>query len=430
MRGPQALLILQEMFKTIKELIVTGTGKDTSIVFTATIINAVIGGLFFIIVPRFLGPSNYGLFAVVVSTGVLVSNIAHFGIDTGILRFANHIDQIKSNKILKLAFQTYLVIGVLTFIIGFFLSPLIAKIIGNASLAPLLKIAFLGTILTLFTDYFIVYLQTKREFAKASFVNISSNLARLILLAIAMYFLTVGLYFVTLLFFLIPVVSILVGKIFVPLDFLKTQGQEKEFKKFFTFNFWIFATLVISTIPFDNYFLVNLAGPVSTGIYAAPYKIVSISDQFAGNFSRVLASRFASFKNYSEAQIYAVKTLPIIVSFFLIFSLGGFISAPIFNILFGSQYAPSVTVFRILSLGFAFYFANTTAVSLIIYFFSQSKITFFITLINKSLWAVFSFILISKYQETGAAVAFLISAVISFVLFNLYAIYKLRIART
>jgi len=76
------------MIQYFKNLLLSDTGKDTGIVLAGTLINVIVGGLFFILAPRILGPADYGLFATVVATGLMAAAIANFGIDTGILRFA------------------------------------------------------------------------------------------------------------------------------------------------------------------------------------------------------------------------------------------------------------------------------------------------------------------------------------------------------
>src|SRR3989304_6633383 len=105
------------MFSLIKNLILTDTGKDTVIVSIGTFINIVAGGLFFIIAPRILGPEDYGLFSTVVATGLMAASIANFGIDTGILKFAKG-NREQFNKILSLAFKSYIILGVSVALIG------------------------------------------------------------------------------------------------------------------------------------------------------------------------------------------------------------------------------------------------------------------------------------------------------------------------
>src|SRR3990167_9590619 len=110
----------------IKNFLYSETSKDTMIVFLTTGVNIFIAGLFFVFVPRILGPSDFGIFATVVATGILAINVANFGIDSGILRFVSGKE--KNNPYLALAFKVYLVLGLLTAGMGFLISPLLANL--------------------------------------------------------------------------------------------------------------------------------------------------------------------------------------------------------------------------------------------------------------------------------------------------------------
>ncbi|GEM_PF-2116301 len=413
------------MLKSLLGLLYSNTGRDTTIVFVGTLINAIIGGLFFIIAPRLLGPAQYGLFAVVTSTALLVTSLANFGIDTGILKFTDLSNKLQTNKILKLALEAYLVIGIAVFILGFFLSDPISKMLGNESLAPLLQIGFAGIVLFLLTDFFIAVLQSQKKFAKAMTVNISSNVVRILILALGAYFFTVNLYFLTVLFFTVSIISVIVGKIFIPLDFLKAKDHLQEFKRFFTYNFWIAASIAISSIPFDNYLLLKFAGPISVGLYAAPFKILSVVAQFAGNFSSVLAPRFSSFDNNADAIRYSKKIMPIVAIVVLGILFGAALANPLVPLLLGKQYIASITIFRIISVSYAFYFSETIAVSMIVYYFGKTRVAFWITAVTMGFWLLLDILLIPVYHELGAAISQLISAIIGTSLFAAYAIWKL-----
>src|SRR4030043_459203 len=80
-------------------------------------------------------------------------------------------------------------------------SQILANYLGHPEITQLLRVAFATTIFVLLTNFFVAALQSKREFLKASIVNISSNVARFGILIIAISFWTIGLYFFTILFF-------------------------------------------------------------------------------------------------------------------------------------------------------------------------------------------------------------------------------------
>ncbi len=412
------------MLTKISRLFFSEINRDTSIVLASTLANAIIGGLFFIIAPRILGPEQYGLFAVVASTGILFANLANFGIDTGILRFLNSDNSQINKRILKLAFQGYLLIGFLVFALGFVFAKPIANFLGYSNLEGILKIAFLGVILILITNFFIAALQAQRKFFQASLVNISANLVRLALIALGGYFFTINLYFLTTLFFSVNIISVIVGKVFVPLNFLKVENEQAEFKRFFSFNFWIAAGLTISSLPIDNYLLVKLAGPVAAGIYFAPFKVLSIVDQFAGNFSRVLASRFTSFDNHLETKAFIKNITPVVIASGVCFVVLALLAQPVVSILFGQRFLSSATAFTLIAIASVFTFATALPVSLIIYYFKKPKLSFLITVITIAFWIISNYLLIPGFQATGAAISYLLTEILAFLLFAILAIYE------
>lgn len=405
------------MFKNILKLTYTETGKDTSIVFLGTLINVIIGGLFFVFAPRILGPADYGLFSTVIATSLMVTAIANFGIDTGILRFAN-----VNPSVIPLAFKAYLILGFTTALIGFIAAPFLAKFLNYPQISQLLQIAFLGTIFLLLSNFFIASLQAKTQFIKAAIVSIASNAARLAILLIALSFIKIDLYFLTALFFAVPIASIIFGVIYLPIRLDKGQNS----KDFFKYNFWIAAALIISSIPFDNYFLIKLAGPIQTGLYFAPYKILTLSYQFGGNFTRVLASRFSSFDTSEKAKEFARKALifPIIASFGL--TILALFASPLIDIIFGKDFQSASQLMQILTIGFIFFLISTVPSSAVLYYFGKSNVSFIITVLKYVLFITLLSILVPLAKAVGAAWAFTVSEFFSLILFSFFTIFKFQ----
>lgn len=415
------------MIKNLINLFFTQTGKDTTIVFWGTLVNVMVGGLFFILAPRILGPQVYGLFSVVMATGLMVVNFANFGIDTGILKFTKPKDKKTNDKILKLALKAYVIIGIGVFLLGLLISVPIANFLDAPQISGLLRIAFSGTIFILLSNFFVAVLQSRKEFAKASMVTITSNVARLSILAIASYFITIDLYFLTILFFFVTITSVFLGKFFVPFDFLKAKDEKPQFKKFFSYNFWIAASLAISAIPIDNYILVKIAGPLATGLFAAPMKILTTTYQFASSLSRVLAPRFSSFDTDQKALEFSKKASVFVALVFTALIISGFFADPFIKIILGDEFTQSIPVFRILAIGMAFFFADTIPMALILYYFGKSQIAFFITVLHYFIYAILLFFLVSNYSAIGAALAFTVSEIITFIVLVGYVFFKFKI---
>lgn len=406
------------MIKQLLGLIFTETGKDTAVVFTGTLINIIFGGLFFIFVPRLLGPSDYGLFTVVISTCLMAASIANFGLDTGILKFA-HLNK----SILGFAFKVYLILGSISALIGIIAAPVISKFLGYPQITPLLQIGFIGVNLILLSNFFIAALQSAKKFIQSSIVSISSNILRIALLVIGFYFLKINLMFLTVVFFTVPAISVLIGSYFQPLKFDKVEKK----KKFLQYNFWVAAALIMSSIPFDNYLLLKLAGPIATGIYAAPFKILTFSYQFGGNFTRVLASRYSSFDTRQKVLDFSKKSLifPLLFSLALVILI--LISPAFTPLIFGSGFLPSIIILQILSLGFIFFFISTIPSSIILYYLGASKVSFYITCLKYILFLTLLVYLIPQSKQVGGAIAFTISELFALILMVFYVVKKLYI---
>lgn len=410
------------MRRIIENLFYSETGKDTTVVFLATAVNIFIAGLFFVFAPRILGPSDFGIFATVVATGILATNIANFGIDTGILRFAS--GDVRNNYYLALAFKSYFVLGIAAAIIGFVISPLLANLLGHYQLVPLLRIAFFSIIFILLTNFYVAALQARKEFIKASLVNISSNLSKLVILAIAAVFFSIGLYLITIIFFFTTIIAVIVGKVLLPFD-LKSKSAKNPLV-FFNYNLWIALSLIIASIPLDNYFLLKLAGPIQTGLYAAPFKILTFVYQFAGNFTRVLAPRFSSFDTKQKAKTFAFKSFGIVIMMTFALIVLAFLGTILIRLVFGTDYIPSGQIFKVLSIGFIFFFASTVPSAIILYYFGKSQITFFVTLIRLVVFLTLLYFLVPKMQAVGAAVSYSIAEGMTFLFLASYSFWRLK----
>src|SRR3989304_2913147 len=92
----------------------TTTFKQTSITFSGTIINGLLGALFYILTARFLGPAAFGLMSVAVTTLTLVADIGDLGSNTGIVNFIPRYlneDKTKALRFLKLGLEVKLFVA-------------------------------------------------------------------------------------------------------------------------------------------------------------------------------------------------------------------------------------------------------------------------------------------------------------------------------
>ena len=183
---------------------------------------------------------------------------------------------------------------------------------------------------------------------------------------------------------------------------------------------------MIASIPMDNYFLLKSAGASQTGLYAAPFKILTFVYQFAGNFTRVLAPRFTSFDTKEKTRVFAFKSFGIVVIMSAFLIVLAVVGVPIISLVFGSSFSGSAEIFRILTLGFIFFFAGTVPSAIILYYFGKSQVTFFITALRLVVFAALLYFLVPKMQAVGAAVSYSLAEGVTFLLLAIYSLWRLK----
>ena len=170
----------------------------------------------------------------------------------------------------------------------------------------------------------------------------------------------------------------------------------------------------------------KVTGPIQVGLYAAPYKILTVFHQLSSSFSRVLAPRFTSFDTNLKAKIFALKSFTLVLPIAATLLLVAIFATPFINLIFGQDYETSAQVLKILSVGFLFFFAGVIPTSIILYYLGDSRTSFIISVFRVFIFVVLLLILIGPYKAIGASVAFTITEVAVFSLSSIYAFSKIR----
>jgi O-antigen/teichoic acid export membrane protein len=116
----------------LNKLIATATFRQSILTTFAVGINGVLGVCFFILVARFLGPAEFGIFSIAIATISMIADIADFGTNTGIVRFIPKYLNEKTTdayKLLKLSLEIKAVVWLIVLIVGISSASLIAELI-------------------------------------------------------------------------------------------------------------------------------------------------------------------------------------------------------------------------------------------------------------------------------------------------------------
>ncbi len=341
--------------------------KGAGIVFIGLVFGAAAAYLYRLLVARFLGPSDYGLFSLGISVLVVVSTLAKAGLPAGMARFIafykgrNDLSKVKGT--IFFGYKFILITGAVSGLTVFLLSDWISVVIfNNPALSSILK-AF--SIAIPFNALLVLTEGNIRGFQEMKYKVLSYDIIHKILVlsfvltAIWFGFGVVGAsagYALSFIFSTFVAFYFLNNKIFSLFD--KKVKAKSVYNKILSFSIpLMFAAILWSLMgQIDTLMLGGLSTSVQVGIYNAAFPTAFLltlvlsstemifmplsSEMFAKNLMKEIRSVF----NVVTKWMFSI-TFPLLL-------LMVFFSKPILRILFGAEYVTGATALSILAVGF------------------------------------------------------------------------------
>lgn len=417
----------------ILTLLKTSTIRQSFISFVGTFITGLLGLVFYSYLARRLGPSDFGIFSLSVTSIALVSSMANVGVDTGVIRFVSEAARERKKRalgFLKLAFEIKLIVWLVVLVLGYLLMPFLTVFIfSKPELVLPLRIALFGVGGTLFSSFALASLQAYSKFAWWSIVNVGANVVRFLSVfvlglsgvlavenALWVYSGVLFVLFFFIIFKLLP-------------SFWFVTGERKLMRVFLGYNKWVAAFTGISAVGsrLDTYISARFLTLSSLGSYSVGVTLVSFVSQIVLALGSVVAPKLSGMKDRRVLISYLTK----LQVFVFILAVGGLvIGIPLgyffIPLIYGNEYLNSVSPFGILLAGQAIFLLAVPAHMVVIYHFSYPKLFVYVTLIRLVLTLALGFYLIPLYGATGAAVTVFIGNVSDFLIPVLWVVRKLN----
>lgn len=405
----------------IGNLLKTTTLRQSAITITGTIVNGVIGILFYVLVARVLGPANFGLVTIAIATLTMISDIADLGTNTGLIRYVSaHIENNRriALQYLKLSLFIKLIVGGVVVIAGLILAPVISNLVfQKPELTPLLRLAMLGVLGALLFTFASSSLQALQRFTTWSLLNITSNLIRLLVVLLIAYlgFLNPSNTLAT--YIALPFFGFFVSLLILPVkEFTSVNIERSIGTKLFEYNSWVAMFVVLAAISsrMDTFLNGRLLTIGDVGIYGAANQLAGVMPQIVGALGTVVAPKFAGFQSLQQMLAYFKKLQLFVIGL----SVLGLILMPfvikLIPSIFGHSYTPSVPVFIVLFVGMIIFLISVPVHNSIIFYYSNPKFFVWLALGHLILVSALGYYLISNYGVMGAATTVLIGNLFNF----------------
>jgi stage V sporulation protein B len=390
----------------------------------ASFIFIVSGYILNIILGRLLGPSNYGIYGLIISIVTFVNIIQSSGITQSISRFIAY-DQRYENSILKAGIILELVAGTFFFCVFFFFPKVIADLLRDASLAPYIRLsAFIFPVYGfygLYSDYY----NGLHKFRKQAILNSSYSILKLcFVLVLSILFGLTGVIYGLI---LAPIIPILIG-----FRLPHSNKYTFPFKKIVVFSLPLIIISLISNLQqsLDLYFVkILLNSNHLTGNYVASQNIAKIPIFSMSSLFLVLfpvISRSINARDTKTTKKIINKFIRIIIMItFPMAVLISTTSSELITFVYTSAYAEAAPSLSLLIFGLTF-FTIYTAFTYILSASGLQKLTVVISIVSIFLLSLLYVILIPKYALLGAATATTIGNLFCMTILGCYILYKYK----
>lgn len=399
--------------------------KNMSWLFISQIITSILGFIWTMLMARYLGVEQYGIFGFAVSLTGILCILFDFGIGIHSVR---HIatDYDSAPKYLGNAIPLKGLFSIFGFIV-----ILIVLIIMKCDELTI-TVTLLITIEQILKKFVELMNATFQAFEEGKFQGISNtllNVMTFIFILIAIYT-DLGLYGIVIGYILANTLT-LIYCYYVLTKYLTKPNYEldKEFCKMITLSAIPFAaTAILTSIYYsiDMVMLTNMVGNYATGIYNATYKLIGVLTLFYGIYSAVIFPVMSKFFKNDESMLLilyekSIKYLMLAIIPIAIATM--YYSTDIINLIYGHQYDASSSVLSILIWTVCLIFISGAGNTLLNASYKEvtvTKIYAIAALFN----VILNIILIPYLSYDGAAITTVLSDVL-IVVIQSYVIYKL-----
>lgn len=404
------------MRKQIQQVLNTHTFRQSAITSASTFLSAALGAVFYLVLARALGASNYGLFSLSLSTVVLLVTVADVGMGQALVRFVGQ--NRGSDAYLpyaSLALRTKLITGSICWLVlWLFAKPIAIMLFRQPGLQPLLPTVGFGVFSYLLISFSVSTSQALQKFFVWGGLQVGPNLFRLLLL---------GLLFLT--HFVNPLTSLVIFSVASTVGFaaswfwldrriIMTPFSLTHFNKFWNFSKWTAAFMVLSSIVsrLDVLLSGRYLGLSSVGVYSLAATMVSFLPQISSSIGAVTSAKFAGFKNQFQAITYLKKATLFTSGVGLAVAVAMVPVAVLVIRFAGSGFATAFTPFLILLLSLMVFMAGNPLRDYLLYFLHRPRFFFWANLVQGAALIIMIRLLAPSLGIAGTALSVLGSHIV------------------
>lgn len=409
--------------------------KDTLTLFCGGIGASVFAAIEVVILARFLGLEQFGLFTLVISYVKIVNSLLDIKIDEAVVKYVTESKEKGKLKTVSSFVKFFYIVDLSSGILSFAVCILLAGVANDLFIKSddafnyvlILSIALLVSTVNQSSH---AILQSFKKFRYSAFFKVFNNFMKLILILTA-FILQLGLEGFFAVYVVAELISFFVLQIFVNkvlvqegmsnwlfADLQGIKGQIREV-------IWFMMNTAISgfmSFASSSYFpilvLGHFSGAEASSLYKIARSVMTAVEKIRNPIYSVVypaLTRINARESYKEFRQLVVHSVKEIIKFIIPASVLVLIFAEqLIELAFGSEYLPAVGTMRILIVVVMIYAFSHWILSALLSL-GMSGVKTMVILVSTVLYLLALLILVPRYSHLGAALASFAPVVFSFV---------------
>ncbi len=381
--------------------------------------SAGISALALIIISRSLGPATFGEFSFGFALIMILSRVNEFGLNSALMKFGGQTSNIKKLNIyysVALKFKIYITLCI---IVTGLLSYSVLNSIFNLENNQIILIAFTFGLSTIYLEHLNAIFQSLHMFNQAIITNFLQSLAKLIGIALLLYFKIQDVVILFTFYSISPLFPLLGYKKLLPNKIVITTkiSEEKEKNELFQMakhtSFANVSTVLVSQVSvlFVQAYLTSF----DTGILGGVSKIQMLFSILASSLGNVLFPRVSRYKSENDLKTFIKKSLLMLFLTFIGLIVSISLAKQMILVTIGPDYLSGINVLYVL-LTSVFITIATVPFTALFYSFNKNLYFSLTGIVQVVLILTGNFVLIPKIGLMGAAYTQLIAMFAIFVL--------------
>lgn len=382
--------------------------QQTALVFAGKMTGACLGFVMSLIVARWMGPEEFGLFSLFIVILIFGNDVLGDGLSPGVARFYamyRRADPLKASEVLTNALALRLLLGIPVVLLGVVVGSRVAEeVFHNHAYAMPIVLGLVGSLGAALWSFNLSVWQAREDFTTyavmVGLVNLMRVLSVPVLLLIGHLTLNavIGLHIV---FFYL---CTLAGLALLRRHLASFRIDGKLLREMFRFSKWpamaslCFILQVNLGVPVLNY----VADAREAGLYGAGSSLLMGIDLLTVSLLTTLLPKVSQLSGLEQCRSYVQRSFPFyaLIAAALLPLL--FFSRPLVLALFGQAYESTIPIFRVLFIG-TLGTLVTHPLYLVLYAMNRPHLSSLIQGMALLGWIIAGYWLIPEYGALGAA---------------------------